>query len=313
VTKFTRKFDLDRIEELLKEPENAWFCDLLKCWRPSGDRVPESETQADHLRLAVRNGYLNFYRAGQSIANVRRVGGKLQTKIHKKYVFGKDAPGKDYVQIADGGFIDPAGLPVRYCEAFLRDWIRAASDGGYAKEEKSFVDKLVAKNPGVIDLEAGLPADPEISQEKSAKRIDLVALEACGDRFRLVFWEAKLVTNSEARSRTVPRVFEQLKNYSCWLAKHHDEVRDAYQHTCKVLVRLHAIAKALSPNICDLGDAIVTVAKQDGSQLGLDTRPRLIINDANNNAAFMEHGHLDKLREQGFQVRMVRSCEDWTL
>ena len=92
-----------------------------------------------------------------------------------------------------------------------------------------------------------------------------------------------------------------------------DDVRDAYHHTCKVLVRLHAIAKALYPNICDLGDAIVTVAGQDESQLGVDTRPRLIIDDTNDNAAFTDNGHLDKLREQGFQVHMVRSCEDWTL
>jgi hypothetical protein len=28
-----------------------------------------------------------------------------------------------------------------------------------------------------------------------------------------VFWEAKLVTNSEARSKPVPKVFEQLERY----------------------------------------------------------------------------------------------------
>ena len=57
----------------------------------------------------------------------------------------------------------------------------------------------------------------------------------------------------------------------------------------------------------------MTVARQDGSRLGVDCKPRLIINDANDNAAFTDNGHLDKLREQGFQVRMVRNCEDWTL
>jgi hypothetical protein len=149
--------------------------------------------------------------------------------------------------------------------------------------------------------------------KKSAKRIDLVALEGCGDGYKLVFWEAKLVTNSEARSRTVPTVFKQLKNYACWLATHRDEVCDAYQHTCQLLVRFHALAKARYSNISDLGAAIVTVARQDVSQLGIDTRPRLIIDDANKNAAFMEHGHLDKLREEGFKVHLVRSTENMTL
>ena len=316
MTKFKRKFDVDCVEQLLDEPENAWFGDLLKCWRPAGDdpNGNENPTQAGHLRLAVRNEYLSFYRAGQSVAKVRIIDKcKLQAKIHRKYVFGKDCQGEeDYVVVTDGGFSDQHGARVPYCEELLRGWIRAASDKKYAKKEKCFVDNLVAKNPSVIDLEAGLPWDRDIWKKKSAKRIDLVTIEPCGDLYRLVFWEAKLVTNKETRSRTVPQVFGQMENYGCWLAKHHDEVREAYQHTCKVLARLHAIAKA-HYSVTDLGDAIVTVAGQDGPQLGIDTRPRLIISDEDKSAAFIEHGHLDKLREQGFQVHMVRSRADMTL
>ncbi|MGA2137196.1 MAG: hypothetical protein ABSH50_33320 [Bryobacteraceae bacterium] len=317
MTKFKRKFNMDAIEEVVDAPENAWFRDLLSHWRPAGDRDGrcESQVEADHLRLTVRNGYLNFYRAGQSVAKVSIIEGtrRLQATIHKKYVFGENAPGRDYILVSEGGFAKPDGSRVRYCEEFLLDWTRAASQKKYAKEEKQFVDRLVTENPGVIDLEAGLPWDPDIWTKKSARRIDVVALDTLGDRYKLVFWEAKLVTNSEARSKTAPKVIEQLKRYQRWLAKYQNDVREAYQTTCAVLARMHAIARARNLNACELGSAVGVVARQDPSQLGLDERPRLIIDDTEENACFMENGHLDKLREVGIAVQLVRGATGMSL
>ena len=237
MTEFQRKFDVDCVERLLDAPENAWFGDLLKRWRPAGDcpNGNEHPTQADHLRLAVRNGYLNLYRAGQSVAQVRIVNKcKLQAKIHRKYVFGKDCqPEESYVLVTDGGFSDRHGARIPYCEELLRGWIRAASDNEYAKEEKSFVDDLVAQNSGVIDLEAGLPWDPDIWSKRGSRRIDLVALEGCGHRFGLVFWEAKLVTNSEARSEDCTEGVRTVGEVQRWLVKNRKFVTEAYQRTCQ--------------------------------------------------------------------------------
>ena len=313
MTKFDRKFNVDAVEKALGE--SVWLQDLLVHWCPAGELrgggKGSTQPDKDYLRLAVRDGYLNFYRYGQSVARVNVVHGKPQAEVHNKYVYGDQGSGQGYVKITDGTFKNHDGTRGTFRYGIVHDWIQIA--GGHAGKEKSFVDGLVANNPGVIDLEAGLPWDPDIWKERSAKRIDLVALEGFGNGYRLVFWEAKLVTNSEARSRTVPQVFEQLKNYTCWLAKHNDEVRDAYQRACQVLVRLHSIAKSRYPNICDLGRAIVAVARQDASQLGLDTRPRLVIDDANKNAAFTEHGHLDRLQAEGYQVHVVRCAENMTL
>jgi hypothetical protein len=178
---FKREFNMDALESVVDAPENRWFRDLLKHWRPAGGQFAPCDppTDADHLTLAVRGGYLNFYRAGQSVAKVSIAAGsrRLCARIHKKYVFGEGAIGPNYVLMSDGGITEADGSRVEYCERFLRNWIRAAGGKEYVKGEKEFVDGLVAGNSGVIDLEAGLHWDPDIWEKKAARRIDIVALE----------------------------------------------------------------------------------------------------------------------------------------
>jgi hypothetical protein len=57
----------------------------------------------------------------------------------------------------------------------------------------------VSRNPDVIDLEMSLPAYSEAPEERRAPRMDLVGIEPIGDRWRVVFWEAKLVGDGRAR------------------------------------------------------------------------------------------------------------------
>ena len=312
MTKFERKFDVEAIEKVVDAQENAWFRDLLKRWCPAGNGG--AEAKADHLRLAVRNGYLNFYRAGQSVAkvNIDRTTGNLQARVHKKYV-GEDALAQDYVLLREGKYTKADGSKERYREELLCKWIKAADNEIYVKKEKRFVDLLVAKNPGVIDLEAGLPWDSHIWKKKSAKRIDIVALEPCGDRYKLVFWEAKLVTNPEARSSTEPEVWGQVERYQNWLEKYQIDVRSAYQATCAVLARIHGIARARKLNAWQLGTAVSAVATQEPSQLLLEVKPRLIIDGRRDNKAFVQNGHLEQLRAHGIQVQMVRGETEMAL
>jgi hypothetical protein len=68
--------------------EPQWFKDLLPLWRPSGQC-----SGAAGLRIAIRNGYLNFYRLGQSIARVGCVSGELRADVHYKYVLREPRPG----------------------------------------------------------------------------------------------------------------------------------------------------------------------------------------------------------------------------
>jgi hypothetical protein len=98
---------------------NTWLCDMLRYWRPSGDQFDMHlgkqralqahcqglEENPKHLHLAIRNGYMNFYRGGQSVAKVgldRQ--GKLQAKIHNKYVYGDEGKGNGYITLTSAGF-----------------------------------------------------------------------------------------------------------------------------------------------------------------------------------------------------------------
>jgi hypothetical protein len=307
---FGRTFEIDLLTPEVLE-SNGWLGDLLSRWHPSG---AVGGASGEHLRLAVRNGYLNFYRAGQSVAKVEFAGGTLRAKIHKKYVFGDDGEGQTYVTLTSAGFMDSAGRPTPYTPHHLREWIKNAS--GKAGREKHFVDEVIGFNPNIVDVEMGLPA---YSAERRAPRMDLVDIEPIGDRWQVVFWEAKLVGDGRARCSGdgLPKVVtEQMSDYVRWLSheNHRDLVANAYQRTCRRLVGLHAIAKRYRPDIEELGVGIRSLAA-DGSLLPLvDIQPRLLIDNRNPDDRFLANGHLKKLRTSGgLHVQMVNRPEAWAL
>ena len=63
-------------------------------------------------------------------------------------------------------------------ESTLQEWIIQADE--YAGIEKQFVDKLVADNPAIIDLEIGLRATGE---GKISPRMDCAELERAGEGY----------------------------------------------------------------------------------------------------------------------------------
>ena len=77
-------------------------------------------------------------------------------------------------------------------------WIETA--GTYASAEKRFVDDLTAANPGVIDLEMGLPTSDLPGGKRVAPRMDLVVVEMEEGQPAIGFWEAKCANNSELRA-----------------------------------------------------------------------------------------------------------------
>jgi hypothetical protein len=312
MTVFGRSFPVERLSDpVLKE--NVWLCDLLGRWHPAGNSIGERVEQEseEHLRLAIRNGYLNFYRAGQSVAKVEFHRGKLQAEIHKKYVYGDDCGEQGYVKLTSDGFPEyGTGLPIPYDVARLRKWISGAHCHGGA--EKRFVDLVVGRNPNIVNFEMGLPA---YSEARTAPRMDLVGLEPVDDRWRIVFWEAKLVEDGRARSRGEPRVIRQLTDYTQWLGhgNHRDLVAEAYQRACRLLVDLHAVAKRYRSDIEELGRGIREVAARDAPPLSIDDKPRLLIDDRSRNIAFTKNGHLCKLLNTGLQVQIVQGEGQMTL
>lgn len=205
----------------------------------------------DGLRVAVRDGYINFYRFGQSVAKLTMNGGVPQLEVHRAYVYGRVA--------------DPAnrgsGLPQDYVKfdaspataALVPGWIATAET--YAGDEKMFVDRLVAGHSGALDLEMGLPASDLPGSARTAPRMDLVVAEqgVNTETMYLAFWEAKCATNAELRARAAyeedadgghvagPRVIHQLRTYRRWMEEpgRAEQVKAAYRRAADILLTLH--------------------------------------------------------------------------
>ena len=200
-------------------PSGSWWDDLLSLWVPSGH--PSGD---DGLRLTIRNGYLNFYRRGQSVARVcfgpPRGGMAVpRMEIHARYVEGPSARATYLRFGADGR--DP---PDRFT---LRAWI--ANTARWHGAEKWGVDEVVGRNPGVIDLEMGIPG--------SALRVDIVALEGGPTGPRLTLWEAKPLDAGALRARVMaPNIVEQMKGYREFCERAAGVLESAYRAHCAALI-----------------------------------------------------------------------------
>jgi len=188
MSEFARTLKNIKALESAAESWPQWWKDLLSLWRPSG------VDSGDYgLRLAIRNNYMNFYRRGQSVARVViNSKGVPTASIHFKYLFkNADVPkGQDYIKL-QGEYILLGAESRKQYEGIddLKKWISVINgdhiDAGYSGDEKKFVDLLVSANPGVIDLEVGIPA---WGDQKSAPRMDLVIIKGVV----LFFWKLKL-------------------------------------------------------------------------------------------------------------------------
>lgn len=301
---FKRK--LDRLDALMALPSKAlpqWWIDLLDLWRPSG--VPADKYG---LRLAIRDGYLNFYRRGQSIAKVEfDRQGVPKAAIHIKYVDDGHGPhDQEYVGIR-GDWIHRKGKDTTPYGGIqqLKAWIEVV-DKNYAGVEKNFVDELVAANPNVIDLEMGLPA---WKVPKTAPRIDLVEIVPTSAGPSVVFWEAKLTSDGRMRSSKEvvkdqnPEVLEQLADYREFLGSEErvQLVVRAYENTAILIKKLRVMADQFAGEVQPLGLVITEVA--NGRHLQVDCTPRLVVlHDAKPEGWAV---HEAKLRSANVAMQMV--------
>lgn len=241
MTTFKKHFEASVLSGHIGDPQSLIGA-VLDRWVLPG-QCKESGTP---LRVALRNGYLNLYADGQSVAKLSAPQGQPRLEIHWKYVGGvsKDSPkqapldGKTY-RIFEGELLRKA-----HAAAIVDRWITAAAT--YAGDEKRFVEHLVAANPNVIDLEMALPGDDQLQScmekrhgKRVAPRMDLVVVHLLQDGQPVVdFWEAKLASNGELRATLPvnggtkdPHVCAQLSDYTAWINLPHrtQEVRQAFQ------------------------------------------------------------------------------------
>jgi hypothetical protein len=287
---------------MVASPSENWWKDLLALWGPSGTGKVERP-----LRLAVRDNYLNFYLRGQSVARVGFDGqSRPYVDVHVKYAF-EGAREQAYARLTEAGIVDPkAGHSASYAGAStLWEWMARAAR--WEGAEKAEVERVVADNPGVIDLEMGLPAHGE---QKTALRMDLIALEPENGRAKIVFWEAKRVTDArlKAKDENVPEVMGQIDAYRSYLAddQHRRAVIDAYAETCALL---GDFAKWAGDGDEQLAlDSSIRNAAATPTKLDLDTTPRLVIFGTEEQlAAAGWQAHQAKLVAMGAPVLTIKT------
>ena len=247
-----------------------WWKDLLSLWAPSGSARGERR-----LRLGLRDGYINFYLKGQSVARVQLDrAGRPVAEVHAKYAF-EGATEQAYARLV-GTETTLRNSERRATYSGLstwREWMARAAD--WEGSEKRQVERIVDDNPGVIDLEAGLPAH---EGQATAVRMDFVALEPEGNDARIVFWEAKSIADDRLRSRSgEPQVLKQIETYRLFLStnEHRAAVIKAYEQTCRALVDLSVMADPARERL-SLQPLVMRVARGK-AKLRVDEQPRLVI------------------------------------
>lgn len=274
---------MEALSRMAGDPHGNWWCDLLSLWAPSG--------HDGELRLAIRNGYLNFYSCGQSVARVAfSQNGEPTLSVHAKYATGNPVGPQSYITLRADEGCDTNG---RTCAwggvAMVRTWIAASAR--HRGVEKRYVEKAVAESPTIIDLEMGLPAS---KGQATPLRMDIVALERREGAIRIVCWEAKMIGDGRLRSSTFePEVLSgQVDAYERFLSEESNagQVIEAYRRACRLLLGFHAMARTLGsvPGL----DPLIGAAAEENSPLEIDHTPRLLVFDdgeRRNEAAWQRH------------------------
>lgn len=327
---FSRSFDISALAKWDGEhPTNAVRALFERCALP-GDKTTSNQP----LRLGLRGGYVNFYVKGQSVAKLSCGRGGPKLSVHEAYVSGRKRNDPGGIAPAERTYVSFETDMLSSTEAIAKvdTWITTAST--YASAEKRFVDDLVASNPGVIDLEMGLPASDTPGSPRVAPRMDIVVAQMIGGVPSIAFWEAKCANNSELRSRSEhadnpeggfsgPKVINQVRKYVDWMneGSHINDVKTAYQATAVLLLEFHrlfwskvdssapdcsaiwlALAEATDPVVIAEPGVVIGKYWPEGST-------EEIASERMGQAArsFTANGHREKLERNGLTVFEVAS------
>jgi hypothetical protein len=293
---------VDALSSMAESQEPNWWKDLLSLWSPSGQWNSERP-----LRLAIRKNYINFYLKGQSAALVRfDVQSQPYVNVHAKYAF-EGTKGQSHAKLVGTQVFHPkSGRSSVYTGMVtLREWMARAET--WETAEKAQVERIVAENSTVIDLEVGIPT--HVGQN-TAQRIDLAALEPSENGARVVCWEIKLVADDRLWSPPpVPEVVQQIDGYRRYLSneEHRAKIATAYRQTCHLLEVFAKMAEPSGGETLRL-DPLVQTAAKDTSHVMVDPEPRLVVIGSREEFARRNWpGHEDKLRKMGIQSHTLPS------
>ena len=133
----------------------------------------------------------------------------------------------------------------------------------FTGKERQAVQYIANNVPQIIDIEIGFEGElKQNARKKSVPRIDMAAIT---DKGILVFFEAKLFSNSEIRSKKTPKVVSQLGKYKKILSQKGNEIITAYQEQLNIYTQLEG--------------EFFENRSQKISKLSIHPHPRLIITD----------------------------------
>ncbi len=186
------------------------------------------------LFVGIRNNYINIYFNGGSILELKYNSSKgLFGSTHFKYLLNltRETVRRDYVKFENGKFHE-----VRIMDSYtdigkdigkIKDAVKR-----HQGDEKKGVHQISIDNRNVIDVEIQFPG--------TKGRIDFAALQKINGEIKIVFFEAKLYSNSELRSPSVnPRIFTQIMQYENILSSRRDEIEKSYARVAKNIVLIN--------------------------------------------------------------------------
>lgn len=203
------------------------------------------------LLLAVRGGYLNVYKEGQSVFKIgpEIAGRKPRVKIHYKYLVEPNWEENPYIEFDGDHFaVDPAKVvQTRYqSKMTLRNLINTAAR--FSGAEKKGIAQIVEKEPRVVDVEVAFTQSGDPEEGPTAPRMDLAVLIPWkSEGARLVFCEAKCADNVElwelerknvGKERRIA-VVSQIEKYQRFIGENYEALIEAYASVCEMLLGLH--------------------------------------------------------------------------
>jgi len=333
--KFGRSFAKLGVAELKK---CSILRELFRLWVLPGQVAVGDQDKA--LRIAVRDGYLNFYVCGQSVARIalsetKGVTLEIHQKYHAQIMKGDKSPqpGTKSIMLFGDALNPPDAAKI------VTDWIDCAYS--YRGAEKVFVEALIGQNSNILDIEMGLPGDEELSLDgrKTAPRMDVVTVVDQDGKFSLNFWEAKCAENPELRAtaeivlgdhrlkkglKIGAPVAHQLQSYMTWLdlpervgqPARKIEVAKAYEDAAAILLGL---AKDFDKNTTS--DACQIWEQFSKKELYVVQRPGIVICNygkyfyrgkltlRKNRAKSFQGDHSRRLNDLGFTVLEINTRE----
>lgn len=211
--------------------------------------------------VAIRDNELNVYFKGQSLCRLfygRLLNGKngVLGEIHKKYV---GIQNNGYSKIEEGLILENEAsikslTEVKQLKSLIQPYV--------GKEKKESYAEIQSCANFIIDVEITFIREktpiPQKKSDYEQSSIDYVKLSDSG---KLVFFEAKHWSNKELRSRTTPKVINQIRRYEAALELHEEQVANSYFRVIKNLVDLKLTNREVAKKVLS-GEIKLQVEKE---------------------------------------------------